>query len=396
MGRSNELFSQGSYEDAHSNFTKALAVAWAPIAADCVKRQQRGIGGGGSEGSCILVPRERWGEPEHSGTVLYQSIIHTATAATATSNNYLDHSHDHKDSSSSSSKGREDKDVVVAVLSNVTVRGNDGIITAPGGRVFMPSFHAQIPLHKNIRVGFDNTLPAAAAAVAGTVIMLNQLFAVGFYHFLLEIVPRLLVARRFANAAPLLVPSDGRKIHGFMLAIFRILGYDDGRLMRYPVRAGAQAPPAMTFERLITVDWVKPRPGRSIDDAHLPPPFALNLVRNELATPGPGGVLLSPLTVVWVQRSRARSRRIENEAELLQALQKRLPPDARLEVFSDNPSPSATSSFSLFSRGSVVVGLHGAGLANAVMMAPGGTVVEFALPEPHAQYVTPSPHFGVR
>ena len=48
---------------------------------------------------------------------------------------------------------RVDKAVVVAVLANVTVRGNDGIITASGGRVFMPSFGVQIPLHRNLEVG---------------------------------------------------------------------------------------------------------------------------------------------------------------------------------------------------------------------------------------------------
>ena len=62
--------------------------------------------------------------------------------------------------------------------------------------------------------------------------MLTQLFAVGFYHFLLEIVPRLIIARRYSPAAPVLVPSDGDRIHAFVKAILELLGYNDSRLMR--------------------------------------------------------------------------------------------------------------------------------------------------------------------
>lgn len=62
--------------------------------------------------------------------------------------------------------------------------------------------------------------------------MLTQLFAVGFYHFLLEIVPRLIIARRYAPAAPVLVPSDGDRIHTFVKEILELLGYNDSRLMR--------------------------------------------------------------------------------------------------------------------------------------------------------------------
>ena len=63
--------------------------------------------------------------------------------------------------------------------------------------------------------------------------MLTQLFAVGFYHFLLEIVPRLLIARKFAPTAPLLLPSDGERIHGFIQTILQLLGYDESRILRY-------------------------------------------------------------------------------------------------------------------------------------------------------------------
>ena len=163
----------------------------------------------------------------------------------------------------------------------------------------------------------------------------------------------------------------------------------------------------MEFERLITVDWVKPPKlptyqhnlhqhqhqrqhqtyqdqnvvrndtvlfGGDGSDAHLPPPYALQLVRKVLATPP----RLSPMTVVWIQRAKARSRRIDNEAVLIGLLRQRLSrnhPDARFELFTDNPSPPAEAAFRLFSRATVVVGLHGAGLANTVLMKAGGHVV---------------------
>jgi hypothetical protein len=44
-------------------------------------------------------------------------------------------------------------------------------------------------------------------------------------------------------------------------------------------------------------------------------------------------------------------------------------PTAELQIFSDDPSPPAAEAFGMFSRAAMVVGLHGAGLSNAVMMA---------------------------
>lgn len=165
----------------------------------------------------------------------------------------------------------------------------------------------------------------------------------------------------------------------------------------------------MEFERLITVDWVKlpelPTYQHNLhqhqhqrqhqtyqdqnvvrnntvpfalstdgSDAHLPPPYALQLVRSALAQPP----RLAPMTVVWIQRAKARSRRIDNEAVLIGLLRQRLSrnhPDARFELFTDNPSPPVEAAFRLFSRATVVVGLHGAGLANTVLMKVGGHVV---------------------
>lgn len=137
LGRSNELFSQNSYADAQSNFTAAFALAWKAIAAGCA---------GGD--SCSTVPRDQWGDPKHADVVMWQDTVHSNCGGSSG-----DGDADAGGGGVGTSAARFSKAVVVAVLANVTVRGNDGIITASGGRVFMPAFGVQIPLHRNLEVG---------------------------------------------------------------------------------------------------------------------------------------------------------------------------------------------------------------------------------------------------
>ena len=55
-------------------------------------------------------------------------------------------------------------------------------------------------------------------------------------------------------------------------------------------------------------------------------------------------------------------------------------------MFTDDPSPSVAATFELFSNADAVFGMHGAGLANAVFVPPGGHLIEVMLPEKHARY----------
>lgn len=88
-----------------------------------------------------------------------------------------------------------------------------------------------------------------------------------------------------------------------------------------------------------------------------------------------------------MQRRAAPTRRIQNWASALEVVRRGLPPGANLVVFSDKPAtPPLTTTLELFSRADLVVGVHGAGLANAVVMPEGGRLIEITLPEPHARY----------
>jgi hypothetical protein len=359
-----------------------------------------------------MYARDEWSDPSLAKVVLWQQTIRSGGGCNSggdgsrsiTAGN--DHWRVEGDSEASNNncdartENKKEKSVVVAELANVVVCGNDGVITAgkpDNGLVLLSAFGPQIPLHRNIGPRFFDNRAKVTMSGAGSLqppnveaaILMTQLFAVGYYHFLLELVPRLLIAKQYARSAPLLVPSDGDRIHGFIKHILAILGYSEGMIVKYPVApTGAPAGFAkVRVQRLITVDWVPHPSSVRVDDAHLPPKYALNLVRDALQSP----IALHPQTqqqpmVIWIQRARAPSRRITNDGELVALVKSRLPANAVLQIFSDDPCPTAAQGFELFSRAAVVIGLHGAGLANAVLMMAGGHLVEFALPEPHAQY----------
>eukprot|EP00041_Stephanoeca_diplocostata_P013767 m.243721 g.243721 ORF g.243721 m.243721 type:complete len:381 (+) comp19460_c0_seq2:645-1787(+) len=270
-------------------------------------------------------------------------------------------------------------------------------------------------------------------------VVLVQLFAVGYYHFLLEVLPRLLIALGYIPSATtewaaharenssestdtyglgirdnavVVVPTDGTHMHRFMSDLLDIVGITSDRIVPYSILQDRQAARTcrLTLQHAVYVDWVPradntdslPTPGGAhvqgtppSDPAatHLPAPYALHVVRHALrpalasedAGSGPSVV------AVWVQRRAAPTRRVVGEDGVIARLQASIPRHLRstveLHVFSDSPrSPPVADALALFSRASVVLGMHGAGLANAVVCAPNTTLIELALPEPHATY----------
>ena len=365
LGRSNELFSTWPVEYAESNFSAAEEASWRRIVKWC--------------STCTLVHRAEWGDPAHADVVAWHEVAAGTGAGVA----------------GPSSHGG--KQVAVAELHNVHVVGTDGVIAA-GKRVFLPSFGPQIPLHKSL-TGLERVLvpktQGSAESDDGVVtmhvpaaILLVQVFAVGYYHFLLEVVPRLIIARQREPSAPVLIPSDGGKLHGFMASILRVLRVPDSAIIKVPVAPPGGPPPIVAVGRLLCVDWVPTSTtGDQPGSAHFPAPYALNLVRSALRQPLPSatsGAMAAVATVVWVQRQKISTRRVDNEDDVLAALRRRA--RSHVHVFSDDPTPPVEATFALFSRADVVIGVHGAGLANAVLMRAGGHLVEYVLPERHARY----------
>lgn len=83
--------------------------------------------------------------------------------------------------------------------------------------------------------------------------------------------------------------------------------------------------------------------------------------------------------IVFISRATSQRRRISNEQRLIEFLRKRIP---EMEVYTFDDESSATEQAKLFGQCKVLIGLHGAGLANLLWMI-GGRIYE----------ITPKGHF---
>jgi hypothetical protein len=365
LGRSNELLhADADYErDIQSNFTAALALAWQNLAGpepvwQLVRRKEwRTIAD--SEAKAVSGCRKGGGLVAHRPV----GIIPTPPA----------------------------KGIAITEFREVDVCGNDGVVVHHSTkRVFLPSFGPQIPLHRNLR-----TVPPVRAHTSTLLptgrpaILLVQLFAVGFYHWLLEVLPRLVVSLEQFPFASIIVPANGGTLKLFMNRTLEMLGVTAEQLVLYELPSDpiAAAQCRLSVPHLIHVDWV-PVSGGDVAGAvtHLPAVEALERARHALR-PHDAPARPEPF-VIWIQRTAAASRRIANESALVEVVRE-MARAAGLSVVIFSDFPHATPprrALDLFARAAAVIGMHGAGLAHIVACCRGVAVFEIMLPEPHAVY----------
>ena len=149
---------------------------------------------------------------------------------------------------------------------------------------------------------------------------------------------------------------------------------------------------------LLTVDWVQTdaRPGLELTPART----ALDRVRRTFAWPPQEGAARRAL--VFISRNSDRlsgdkSRAMSNEEEVLEALGAAADTAGlQLKVFHGDQHTVA-STIELFKSAKVVIGAHGAGMANMVYCAPGTAVMEIAMRTPrHRDYMHAAASLGHR
>jgi capsular polysaccharide biosynthesis protein len=164
---------------------------------------------------------------------------------------------------------------------------------------------------------------------------------------------------------------------------------------------------AFHADTLLTVDW------RQRDDDHRPglelaaPRAALRRVREVMAPLAAEASLVEGScdrhVIVWISRNKDRlsgkdSRSVLNEDEVLGAIKAfvKQRDGWELEVFYGD-ALDLDETVALFSRATVVMGVHGAGLVNMVYSREGTHVVEVALATPrHRDYMHMSVALGHR
>ena len=182
-----------------------------------------------------------------------------------------------------------ERSVVLALLEDVWISGNDGVITDDECGVYLPSHGAEIPLHLNLPHA-----PVAERMRDGSirrvtddeiVLSLAQLFAANFYSFLADALARLVFALDALGGLPpaegqpdallegwasegrrprlrVLLAADGASLKPWMWTLLERLGIDRAQSYPYPVRAYGHAAELhkaaaarVRAARLLVVDW---------------------------------------------------------------------------------------------------------------------------------------------
>lgn len=218
-----------------------------------------------------------------------------------------------------------------------------------------------------------------------------------YYHWIVESMSRLAVARDWLREHPevRLVLYEG--MPSFCDEMVSLLGLDPDHSVRVPAAAGTRS----HFDELFVVDVDLPHPldVPSVWDLYVPPPKALEQLVSILATADLGDthmvaremrvrqaalVLDPPGTspeapaVVFVHRAQSPRRVASGQQLLLNGL-KELCEKAGFRLLIATGQGPVAAQATVFRHARVLVGPHGAGLANLVFTPPGATVVEFAM-----------------
>lgn len=266
-------------------------------------------------------------------------------------------------------------------------------------------------------------------------ILLTGYASTNYFHFVTEVLPSLVVMRNRIKD----IIKDGRKktkdvvvipnlhhdfVEGFMRLLLPEVFNDNGELLPHIVEWGpgekpkgkhtsifTSTHPIAYTERLVTVIWDQPKeaPPPLSGPAHCLTPAPLlramqRVVLKSVDDMAPTPKLISwPLPVVtafskrvvYCSRSLSATRRLAEEDELISKLRQIADKeDAELVIFQkeaatdsakdSSPLSSVTDAIKLFHSASVVVGVHGASLANIVFCQKGTTVVEMGFNIPQA------------
>lgn len=182
----------------------------------------------------------------------------------------------------------------------------------------------------------------------GTTLSLSSLGSANFYHFLLEALPKLLLARPYLKGINrILIDKANHKTHK---AWIRAAGFD-GEIREINASDHLKCEALIFSSRLV--------------DHAIPNPWVVNELSNTFSTDEPSK---GKKRRIWAKRGENSSRKIGWEEEFFSTL-------AGLEaVLFDELSPEET--VKICSEAELFIGLHGAAFANTVFCPPATKVIE--------------------
>ena len=247
----------------------------------------------------------------------------------------------------------------LAVLKNFTRRGKHGVPVSPFGDILRDSL-----VHEH-----EDQMPALAAeeedaiafAVPGDFMPLYGRWADGFWHWMLECFPMVLLAEEFGYRGKYIVPPD----FGFIYECFDLLGIAEERVIDFSGES-------YQVERLSIIPRIN---GTLLRDY----PRLLLAMRAALlkglkgARPAECGK--GPSRIYISRNKTSRPRKIVNEDVVLALCKEFGFETVYLEEM------RLPDQILAFENASAVIGPHGAGFVHALFMKPGSLVVELFSPK---------------
>ena len=289
--------------------------------------------------------------------------------------------------------------------------GNDAVVVAPAFRdeldsplVFVPFLSEQTEWHTQLPQRLPSLKSGVQPLLLTRGVLLSQTFATGYYHVLVDLLPRMVLAKDLVPTDVIwIIQSDhGGIMKPYVTQLLALLGVMPWRVSNYEVKADASTDDAvrLAVDELTVIDWEWDDPndeGNASPESlpptalrHCPPGYVLQRTR-DWALHAVGASLSARRrrrTVVFLSRRQAETRKLNDmqEQRLLRRIRGLLPTDWNAMVYSDRALPPMADTIRIFGSASVVVGVHGAGLSHLIFCQSGTQVVEIALPEPHALY----------
>jgi tetratricopeptide (TPR) repeat protein len=265
--------------------------------------------------------------------------------------------------------------------------------------------------------------PRSNNAVFDSVILLSGYASENYFHFITEVLPSLVVMRNRikdiinqerteANDVVVVPNLQYEFVEGFLRLLLPEAFDDEGKLSPHIVQWGPWKKPGMEngganyftsthpiayTKRLATVMWDQPKkaPSPLSGPAHcLTPKPLIRAIQRVVFKSVDSPASHLPKRIVYCSRSSSATRKLAEEDELMSRLRQIASKEgAELIVFEKQATTDATApsplaavkdAIQLFQSATVVVGVHGASLANIAFSRKGTTVIEIGFGIPQA------------
>ena len=207
----------------------------------------------------------------------------------------------------------------------------------------------------------------AKAIIYDEVFTMSQFWGTGYFHFLVETLPRITPFIQFLRDNPTIKVHVFGKDKPYIKPFFAQMGITGDRFVVGLIRA-----------RVLYLPQTGPCAGALVFNGRLQSMIQRSSITQE---PQPRN------SIVLIKRSKKRYFNKHNE--ILASLRDTLAStdcNYRVEVFDDNPLPTLNETMAMFNRAFMVVAPHGAGEANLLFSEPGTIVVEGLCKPPNLCY----------